>query len=104
MQQRRSFLLEPGSGYSRYPVGTYEVLSIHLRKVYHMTTPVRLAYCVDCEWTGKQSEVTMKWGQRRCPKCGSRRVELRAVGAIEATVDDYELMTRLAGDLSGAEL
>lgn len=62
---------------------------------------MKVATCLDCEWTGKQAEVTVKWAHRRCPKCGSSKVEVR--GPIEAHVTDYDLLVRLAGDLSGAE-
>lgn len=63
---------------------------------------MKVATCLDCEWTGKQAEVTVKWAHRRCPNCGSNKVEVR--GPIEAHVDDWEFAVLHAGSLGGVQL
>lgn len=40
------------------------------------------ATCLDCEWSGRQSEVTMKWGKRFCPKCKGRNVAVRSASEL----------------------
>lgn len=60
-------------------------------------------HCVDCEWQGKQSQVNMKWGVRRCPKCNSLRLVTHTVTEPAQEID-YALMARLAGDLGSTDL
>lgn len=65
-----------------------------------MTT--NICYCLDCEWSGRQSACTMKWGKRFCPKCKSRRVEVRSVA--DDTDADVTVMLRESNNLGTNEL
>lgn len=61
----------------------------------------KIAYCVDCDRTCKVSACNMKGGKRFCPRCKSRRVEVRSV-ADDADAD-VAVMLREANNLGGAE-
>lgn len=82
---------------------------------------MKYAYCLDCENVYQDDGKT----PRRCPSCGGARVVVRSnnelvsgviswpvddaareqvIHDLRSAVNDYTLLTGLAGDLSGAQL